>query len=769
MLRRWSLKEQNRGASLIAVLVALVFVGIMGMIIAQITITNIQLKEAERGSKANFYSAEGIMDDLTSGLNNEASVALQGAYNAALANYRDTMVEGINLQDEFTRLYLNALEDIFEDSTYTRSVKFIDGTTTESYVIGKYKKDILTKCFSCFDPDYSSKMSLSEAEVDALKAQMELYLDDEPEHPSYHMDFVNGIFTLKDVGIRYTDSLGYETHITTDVVFHTPEINFTGSNVIKDFMRYSLIADTQILVNAQNVQVDGNVYAGHEGILADTNGQASFIGNTVVTRGNVVAENGSDLTIGDGSTKLWVENIKTTGDGSASKLTLNGNFYVSDDLSMEGDTIDDSSSLVKVIGNYYGFNFQDKYLDVHKNTDAQYSSAIMINGKNSKLDMTDVNYLLLSGRTYISRGSYSGSGNQDIMLGESLSVRSNQLAYFVPDSFVNATTLMFGGEGITGYAKYMNMDGMTTEIESWLEPSKQVVAYHYPDEVKTTVYYLNFKDEQSANDFFTAYVTANRNAVEGYAENYVGDTGLIINDSVILTLKGDILYREEAVGGVQDKAIYQKHVEIAGGDWDKNGIYWSYANRLAMTYMSLQMYLEESRAEITADKVRFADNDKTVTPLMNNLMDVTSFKTNITDGDNLPLDATNSHIMDIGSGKKRVVILVDNNVGFGAYKIPVEFQEGIIIATGDVCVQGTFNGMIIAGGTITFNTNASVTSDEMLVSQMFAKDMAGLYTSNGTPLFAAYFRDYNTFSESVIGMIEIERFTTYEGWTKTEE
>lgn len=767
MLKRWSLKEQNRGASLMAVLVSMIFVGVIGMMIAQLTITNIQLKEAERASKVNFYSAEAVMDDLTSGLNNRAATALQTAYNEALANYRDTMVEGADLQKQFTRTYLDALETVFRntDASLAYNVKFESDNLTRKYVIGYYKTDVIKESFSCYDPKYIDYTGLSGSEVEALKTQMAGYLYSYPVTPAYHIDYENGTFTLKDVDVRFTDSMGYETHISTDIVFHTPEINFTGSNVIKDFMRYSLIADTGILINAANVKVDGNAYAGHNGIIGELNGSALFKGNTVVTRGTITAKSGSNLTIGEGTTKLWAENIKTVGDGTASKLKLNGNLYISDDLTLEG-----KNSEVYLAGNYYGYNFQEKYTGKLGVDSAAYSSAIMINGKNSTLDLTNTNYLLLSGRTYISRGSYTGSSNQDVMLGESLSVRTNQLAYFVPDSFLTADGSDFDPTGgIASYAKYLGMDSYASDIEAWLNPAKPVVAYHYPDEgTEKICYYLNFKDEQSANDFFSAYAMENQNNVQGYAQDYVSENALIINDSVIYTLKGDILYREEALAGTeQDKTIYEKHVEIGSGDWEPNGIYFSYANRLGITYKCLQMYLEESRTDITAEDIRFPDNnDKTQTPLMNNLMDVDLFRNSVDDSDGTDDLINNKFSYMSGT---RGIMLVDNVDSGTPYIVPTSHTEGIIIASGDVRVDGTFNGMIIAGGTITFSSNASVTADEMMVSQMFSKDVAGMYTADGSPLFAHYFRDYNTFSESVIGMIEIERFTSYEDWTKTEE
>lgn len=43
-------------------------------------------------------------------------------------------------------------------------------------------------------------------------------------------------------------------------------------------MRYALIADRQINIGAQNVTVDGSVYAGADGIYASTGGNGTIKG-----------------------------------------------------------------------------------------------------------------------------------------------------------------------------------------------------------------------------------------------------------------------------------------------------------------------------------------------------------------------------------------------------------------------------------------------------------------------------------------------------------
>ena len=55
--------------------------------------------------------------------------------------------------------------------------------------------------------------------------------------------------------------------------------------------------------------------------------------------------------------------------------------------------------------------------------------------KKQHLDIKGLNYLLLAGRTFISRKL--DASNEDILMGESISARTNQLAYYVPLEYVS--------------------------------------------------------------------------------------------------------------------------------------------------------------------------------------------------------------------------------------------------------------------------------------------------------------------------------------------
>ena len=52
-MKRKRFKQDNRGASLLAVLVLMVVVSLIAVVITKITIVNIEMKEVERGTKKN--------------------------------------------------------------------------------------------------------------------------------------------------------------------------------------------------------------------------------------------------------------------------------------------------------------------------------------------------------------------------------------------------------------------------------------------------------------------------------------------------------------------------------------------------------------------------------------------------------------------------------------------------------------------------------------------------------------------------------------------
>lgn len=741
-MKKNSFHKDDRGASLLAVLILMVVVSAIAVVITKITIVNIQMKEVERGTKKNFYSADAIMDDLRTGAREQAETALENAYVDVLQHYVDYTSGGKNAQDVFKQNYMNGLESYFADPMKTK----VDTTNEQGNVVYRV---------AGYDADKVKGCILDGTQQGCFVA---------PADPKYEIDYGAGTFTLKDVRVVYKDAQDYETTITTDLVFSTPDMNFSGQSQVQEFMKYALIADDQINVNASNVTVDGSVYAGVGGIVASGNGTGELKGRMILTRGDIVADMGSALKVGDGNSSIWAENLMTTGK-SAATLDVNGNMYVADDLALNA-----KESKVTLQGNYYGYNFQKNYgAGDTVATDADFSSAIMINGKSSSLNIQNLKYLLLAGRTYISRGN--NSSNTDIQMGESIAARTNQLAYYVPERYVKvesgeSTLLKWNdaqkvriGEkeypiGESDYAASIHVDPV--KLDGWLNHANPIVPYYYINGVN---YYLNFKSQQDANEFYAAYYAGNTSKAGGLAGTYLDKNALIIdeNNKMIMTLSGDIMYRTKPEEMFQEKAV-----TIEPDNWkDSAGLLWDYCSKLAVSYKSLELGLKDFGQSVTPDQVRFSVTDenghekidKSIDPLFDKLIDRSALQEEIAKHKN-PGDAgfTVYHPADD-------VYLIDNT---GVYDLPTSITKGIVVATGSVKVSGNFEGLIISGGKVTFDANVQVKGNKLLVSNLFKEDQ-----SRKAPLFSKFFRDCSgTAASNISGQLDLDSYINYDEWKK---
>ncbi len=769
-----SLRRDDRGASIIAVLVALVFVGTIALIVTDVTWTNIRMREVELSGKKNFYTAENVLDELSSRLDDIAADAAADAYSAIMKEYRTTLTNGESAQKLFNRRYMDEMKERFMRSgSETASVS--DGPGGEEQAFGAYYDVEAVKRALRNQTDDSGNPG--------VVSELEQYVAIDDDEAKLTIDYEKGDFRLYNVAVDYTDQRGYRTTIKTDMVFHAPVLNYNGDSRVSGYMKYALIADDSIKADAPGISVSGSIYAGAGGIETSGEGMGetlTVVGNDIVTRGDIVAHNGSSMSLGNGSGRIWAENIETLGEGSEAKLTISGSCYIADDLTLGAE-----KSTVTLSGNYYGYNFLENYdaAETQPAEDAAFSSAIVINGTGSTLDMSGLDYLLLAGRTYISRGAKGSAQNNDIPLGESLSVRTNQLAYYVPDRYLardDDGALLTNGAGCpyfseNGAEAYVRDNGLANggaaEVEAeaaaflaYLNETEPITTYFFRDSrAQSQRYYLNFKDEQSANDFFDKYWESNSGKLSGYGDSYAD--AIEVGDGMLCTLKGDMLSRT-AQQDDELPAFQERRFEISPADWASSGVYWDYARQLALNYKCLELGLKDSMEGVT--DLRFHDAsggiDKTADPLFANLLDVDAMRADLATLAGLRRDVT----METESGSYRVVVTDNANApaGMNTPFIVPNGTEGIVVATGDVFVEGTFRGMIISGGTITFASNASVTGDERLVSELFSKDME---SAEDAQVFAKYFADSDVLDESVIGVVQADDYSSYENWTRNED
>ena len=781
-MNRLFLKKNNRGAALIAVIVAMIFVSVLGTVVMSVTITNIHMKDMDQSGKKNFYSSEELMDALTLNLNDKAAVAMQKAYTSMLEEYVVVAQNSSeDIQEAYSRKYLENLTTVFWDgkseSRKDQRMKVGDKLDYDNnapliFVVGCYNTDLIKECLPA---EYQDCVQIQNGMTKNEQGK-DVY-DSTKDQALFVCDYVNGRFTLQNIRLVF-DENGYESIITTDIVFNTPVLNFDGSNLDKEYMGYALIADNAIDVSASNVTINGNAYAGAGGIKTSggnwSNAASKFNGDMVVTRGDIVVNGGQMLVVGDSTkkTQIWAENLVAEGTGN---LTLYGNSYISDDLTLNG-----ANSTVKVFGNYYGYNFQENYdTEEVATTNAAHSSAIIINAKGATLDLTDASSLLLAGRTFISRGVKGNSTNsQDIMLGESASIRTNQLAYSVSEKYLSD---IFDKNGNV-IGKEMTADNVSSlqaklqinNLDSYLNQANRVTAYYYMDKATMGAegytpearYYLNFASPQKANDFFAVCYAQNMDTMDTNADNYAGNMAIRLDeDNTLLTLAGDIMYKDK--DDAVDAAYTVKSVTM-DGRWEKDGSVFNAAAAYAIKYKSLQMYLEETHNGLSVKEARVTD--KTEDTLFEYLISkdgIETYKKKFEQSSDAKIsDSKKTYIRVVNSsgenGKnKRVIVYTEEK----DYTIPDEYTEGIIVAKGNVQVNKEFEGMIIADGTISFSVNATVTSNRLMVAGMLEAEKNSGREANISILF----NDYNQLKDDVIGTVALDHYVTYDNWVKSGE
>ena len=303
------------------------------------------------------------------------------------------------------------------------------------------------------------------------------------------------------------------------------------------FNKDEYTANKESLKTARDVLYNGyNENSRYSGLYIN-GAKVSIMADTIVVPGSIAIMNGANLNVYNSTgtkmakTNVWADNVVLGGytynvpGGEntvkvGSKATFVADMYVRDDLEINSD-----SSTFRLLGGYYGYGngtqvkrtfvptiYTDK--TVNGTTDTNYvnvyqygntsdsaedrshynSSAIVVNGENSVVDLSDVTTLYVAGQAYVELSAKhedvlskvsddggeivyaSGSADkqdvnkevltfdpsvQDYKTGESLSVKSNQLIY-IPN----------------GTGEY-DVDNKTVKINKMLTTTRKVGSTDY--------------------------------------------------------------------------------------------------------------------------------------------------------------------------------------------------------------------------------------------------------------------------------------------------
>ena len=668
--------HENTGSSMVIVIVAMAFVGILGATILWMSLNNYFMKATDTKHKESFYSAEMVMEQIIAGLQKDASDAINLSYAAVMQGYSNKNES--QRKGQFRDEYILALH------------KALQGATPDKFDLDKLKAYVDVGLLN------GTTRILTSTNCDMVK------------YESY--------IVLKDLDLEFEDDRGYVSKIHTDIVLDTPMIDFTQSSTMPDLFTYALIANESLQdTNTNATVIDGSIYGGEKGITISGNMTIQNAEKIVTDADISLVRSSAELKLGGSSAEdkpaIWAENISA----DAGNLTVHGQAFIADDLTISG-----TGTKVNLEEEYYGYGNSVAASDQ--------SSAIVINGINSTLDMTQLDNMLVAGHSYIGTKSaveaidpsVSGdaiyANNSDIMMGESIAIKGNQIAYLVPDECIdvldgvargsNPMTLAKDEEirnNVTHYAgstenSYDEVDfdkilsGRSVPLNSYTTTFKRIYC-PWTGTGETLVYYYLVMDETSANNYFENYYGYKKDKLDQYFNIYTNGGIKSNNAFTRINMQGNWMRAADDVVGTSslEVATPMTTAELANE-----------SERYGLMFGALKAKLVTNYFEVT-------DPEKAKS-VFENLVKKTDLET---------FSAAHGSVKTFtvpGTGKLgRPVsinaIVADSDYTYdegGVYPADVDTKRTrLIVATGDVKIKKDFCGLIIAGGNITVDNGVT--------------------------------------------------------------
>lgn len=602
-LKRKLRHNDDHGSSFVLVIVATTFMCILASAILMGAMMTYKLKFYKLNSLNNFYEVETALDEMYAGVGAATNEHLYSAYTttAELVVVYDTKAQAFTTLDNksanelFKKLFMTG----FVADTNYKSLKNVTDTL-QSFISNEYDAvdnpdgvRLDTSNMKLIYTDVNNKTTTQYYKDNGgIKTE---------KQPGYENDKVQSV-TFKNVCVKRSVNLQgstagtYEQSITTDIVLTEPEYNvsFDTSSVSNNTLyEYAILADMGVEVGEDNdnrttdAQVKGNIYAASDyynkdyNDVAETkvtnkyeskpttmwgtkessaysgifvNGKNSTLtlnSDVVVCSGSLAAYNGAEINLSGRTqtlSELWADNIVIGGkDGGSLKASADA--YIFDDTELNAE----KASLKFTQGSYFGYSYnaqdtrslnylrQKGYLATGYKLRSHFSdSAIIVNGKNSTLDLQDLNSLYIAGKSYIEfskiaassvpeddenitvdeNADYAFTTLKDYSTGQSLDVKTNQLMFLTQWSVVNNTEKVDPDTGITTvtlqFPKTFEADAnildlyddflkdLATEGEKGVTAIKQTVSGH-------DYYYLYIEDGKDSSNVSNA---------EKFAEKY---------------------------------------------------------------------------------------------------------------------------------------------------------------------------------------------------------------------------------------------------------
>ena len=788
------ISKDNKGSVMITVLVAFLFVAVLASIILATVTVNFKMRSIDRRTKDEFYYAEKALNDLYNGIGQECSEIMGETYNDVLSKYKksddSTYMDEEEAYKSFKKAFVTAF---YKDIAQNQADKF------SAYVV----------------KDTSKKGSSDKASRAIVKNYGTIkYYNNSSRSESYTISSESdaniekvGLIVIEGVKVQSNpdanENVGYISEINTDIVVEVPRVSFfTTNNRAYD---YAILANDGIELESNAiVKANGNVYGGtlpfteiadnvssyekaadYGGITLNDNSKFEINDAAYVVSGGDITLNGGELSINQNNTMLnnqiWFENIEVN---SPSEIKVNGDLFAADDLQINSGA-DGSTVIIK--GSYYGYNDGKQQMTGEggtKKASADYdnissrSSAIVINAKEAKVDMSELKTLLLCGNAFINHMSKDkiepGSDIQnnrkaetppktdylkliinagkisDASVPESVALKMTQDIILMPTEFLkdanpriceSGDSDPFKSDKISippnwfGYS-YIDSTKPYTYVKLDADNSAMIYAYCY----------LNFKDDKSKTEYVKAVIDSTDTGADTGAQPTAYDIKTEMLDRMEaykdkLTIKvGNASTRLYANGAVLNYEGNNLTVTDPSSYTDSNA-FTSYSANLYKRYRMLDTYLD-SMADVPLSATDNKNIDK------QDLED---------DADKLPAgrffwlwglqnasggagtikaaDATKAQEELKEFGSNFVYIKSSSEVDLASKLTGTNPHKAFVIVDGDAKVSSdlTIQGFLVCTGKLTIKDGKklNVTYDSTLLNKRIEKELKKLIDNGG--------------------------------------
>ena len=733
-------RQQNQGFSLFTVLIAVSFVGILGLLVLYIALSNFNMKITDLKGKDSFYTAERALEEIRTGLQEDVGNAMSKAYTQVLESYN---VENRSQDSSMDRQRQSEFQDCF----ITELMRTLRVSKTEDNI---YNMERLRGYVDLkYDGSKESLIITNPAgSAPLMKAVKNVGKNTEN----------NGVL-LKNLKVIYVDEKGRAAIICTDIRLLVPEVQFPTPSTLPDLMNMIVVADKGIVCEGTEstpTSINGSIYAGNlpSALAADSETSIKVIpgaslnvesGDKVVCKGEISVGLNSTFTSAE-SVNLWARGLNAD---SVQNVSLSGSTYFADDLTVTG-----KNNNVKISGNYYGYGSyesatsddcvaKDQY-EKSGLTGAALSSAIVINGKNTTLDLSDTQKLMIAGRNYIASSKVKAnnrSNTNDVATGESLTVKGTQLAYLVPKEVLGASgnpltydaylALLNGAKDIS-----VNWDAA---VEAWGGRTLRDIGVDSEKPVQTVFYndgfvyfYLNFTDAQKSADFMQMYYQNNPTVkanMDKYLSFYFGgeDSGITVKDAdsyLRYITNGNALSYSgaDAQGNMQQATSVNPGEKILQEQVGYQNSWYALNRKMITSYDLLNKAVKEDGEGKTHDET---DGDRSV---YDNLVNEKKMIDYIDDN---VMDSTKKYVFTASvEDGGLTAIMYDNGESGVNQTLKISQSDAdklrLVVCTGDVEIEAgvKFQGIIMAKGTITLRAGAQLESAPLEAARVFQAQMS---------------------------------------------